>query len=112
MIDDEMKEYGAKLAQHIIEELESYNLDFVFNKPTVTASWSFNYLQINLFGTVLPDDVEKTDEEVLSKFIKQISNDFVKPYGGKVTRCICDMYPREKYKVYFDITVVDLFKSN
>ena len=38
MIDDEMKEYGAKLAQHIIEELESYNLDFVFNKPTVTAS--------------------------------------------------------------------------
>lgn len=112
MTDGEIKEYGAKLAQHVIEELESYNLDFCFDTPTIVASWNFNYLEISLFGTVLPYDVEKTDEEILGKFIKQISNDFVKPHGGKVTRCICDMYPEEKYKIYFSITVVDLFKGN
>lgn len=98
MTRNEVEKFGAKLAQYIIEELESYNLYFDFGAPQIQI---LNLpheaiLHVKLWGYKLPEDVSPSDEEVLTKFLEHIFNEFVVSYDIDYSYCDYECYIYDK----------------
>lgn len=89
MTKDEVLALCTKLGHYIIEEFESYNLDFGIDKPYVGAS-RFNYAYLNLFGKTVPEDVTESDKGVLKRFLYKVSNEFMETYGYDCSIVECD----------------------
>ena len=86
-------EFAKELAQYIIDAFIDYGLDFKF-KPYIelnhkevpvfkSSPIAYEALTLNLWGSILPDDVDKSDEQVLEKFLSKIFDDFIESYEIK-----------------------------
>lgn len=88
MTKEEVLALCTELGYYIIEEFESYNLDFDIDKPYVGAS-RFNYAYLNLYGGTIPEDVTESDKEVLKKFLYKVSNEFMESHDCSIVECDC-----------------------
>lgn len=109
-------------AKYFTEELESYGLDFSFEKPAMhidtddyysveflpedAINWGRFGITVWLYGHKLPDDVTQNDGDVLSRFLNQCAVDFVNLKGENFIKDysvtvdeeyppICKLTPRE-----------------
>ena len=127
-------------AKYLISELNSYGLDFSFEKPVMdictvdsylvkhesenAIHWDYFYIRIYLFGHKLPDDVKQNDNVVLTKFLKQCANDFVNSRGkdfikdysvtirdSKYNICRLDV-PAERAKIEFSMELALSYSGN
>lgn len=95
MTKNEVKKMGRELAQYIMGELESYDLDFNFDEyPYVQfTEWPHEVdIILRLWGYKIPEDVEKSDEEVLTKFLEHMFNKFKASYDINYRSCEYDCY--------------------
>lgn len=107
--------FAEELAQYIIDAFIDYGLDFKFEPyselshkevPVFKSSpITYEVLTLNLWGSILPDDVTKSDEEVLEKFLSKIFDDFIESYEYKeLAVCI----KKTKFYCYISTASKDL----
>ena len=108
MTKNEVEKFGSAFAQYIMGELESYNLKFNFGAPIIRLTkLPFEVsLQLELWGSVLPEDVSRSDEEVLTKFLEHMFNEFVVSYDIDYKYCeyACYIYDDDGTTI-FDVHI-------
>lgn len=86
--------YYLELAQYLINEFDTYRLDFKFITPGIQffrmySSESLYEYFVYLYGKDLPEDVEESDKTVLERFIKKSTEQFMSanayPSSNKIT---------------------------
>lgn len=78
---EQIYKYGEELCDYIKDEFLSYGVDFDITS-FVEVYYGIQTLILCLYGRQVPEDVEKSDEEVLDKFLSNITSKFISSHDS------------------------------